>query len=373
MKKVLSLFLAIMMTFTLTGCLGTNMEIQMKSDGSGVMSCTYMIDSGVNKYIMSDPEMKKELSGLADFKQTKKMYDDCYYVCYSKEVPFSSPGELKKMLSDSGTFNKLFSLVSTEEDKKDDADTEEDIMFSNVDVGADHFQAVFSLDNSSYQDEDAYEDDYSDSAYDDFMNDDAMEDCIFILVNITFDKEITYTNGTLSADKRTASWKLTLGEEYDTILQASTSGKDTFAKDTKAPDIYPVKDGKYYPSYVNILVTDDLGVKSVTCNGKKVTADYTVYNEGKYVIEAEDHFGNKAKKTFYIDMQKPKISGVKNGATYKSERTIRFSDKYGVKSATLNGKTIKSGKKVSKNGKYKLVVKDQAGNTTRATFTIKKK
>lgn len=367
MKKILSLFLTIMMTVTLTGCFGLDTGIQIKSDGSGIVSYCYMIDSGVNKYFMSDPKMKKELNGLTDFKQTKKMYDDCYYVCYTKEASFSSPEELKRILTDSNTFSKLFIPESIEEDedyydKEDDTSAASDIMFSSVDVGADHFQAVVSSDSSSYQDDNDDNDEL-----------DNLQNSFFRLVNITFDKEITYTNGTLSDDKKTASWKLGLYEDYDVLLQATTSGKDAFAKDTKAPDIYPVKDGKYYPSYVNILVTDDLGVKSVTCNGKKVTADYTVYNEGKYVIEAEDHFGNKAKKTFYIDMQKPKISGVKNGATYKSERTIRFSDKYGVKSATLNGKTIKSGKKVSKNGKYKLVVKDQAGNTTRATFTIKKK
>lgn len=367
MKKVLNLLLAVIMIVTLTGCFGANMQIHMKSDGSGVMSYSYMIDSGVNKYIMSDPEMKKDLSGLNEFKQTKEMYDDCYYVCYTKEVPFSSPEELKKILTDSKTFDELFSPGSIKEDKEDDMDNEGEGMLSNVDVGADHLQGVYSSINSSYQEIDDYDED------DDFMDYEAMENSIFMLINITFDKEITYTNGSLSADKRTASWKLKLGEYYDTLLQASTSGKDVFAKDTKVPDIYPVKDGKYYPDYISILVTDNCGVKSVTCNGKKVPADYTVFKDGKYVIEAEDYFGNKAKKTFYIDMQSPKISGVKNGVIYKSERTIRFSDKYGIKSATLNGKTIKSGKKVSKSGKYKLVVKDRAGNTTRATFTIKKK
>ncbi|HAU87587.1 MAG TPA: hypothetical protein DCW90_19485 [Lachnospiraceae bacterium] len=369
MKKVLNLLLAVIMAVTLTGCFGANMQIQMKSDGSGVMSYSYMIDSGVNKYIMSDPELKKELSGLTDFKQTKEMYDDCYYVCYTKEVPFSSPKELKKILTDSRTFNELFSPGSIEEDKED-TDKENEGLFSYVDIGADHLQAVYSSVNSSYQEIDDYNDYVNDN---DFMDYQAMENSIFMRINITFDKEITYTNGSLSADKKTASWKIKLSEYYDTLLQASTSGKDVFAKDTKVPDIYPVKDGKYYPGYISILVTDNFGVKSVTCNGKKVPADYTVFKDGKYVIEAEDYFGNKAKKTFYIDMQSPKISGVKNGVIYKSERTIRFSDKYGIKSATLNGKTIKTGKKVSKNGKYKLVVKDRAGNTTRATFTIKKK
>lgn len=375
MKRIMNLLLVVVMIVTLTGCFGANMEIQMKSDGSGVMSYTYMIDSGVNKYIMSDPELKKDYKRLTELKQSKVMYDDCYYVCYTKEVPFSSPDELKKILESDNTFTDLFDMYSSEEeeeDKNDDEKKEDRDNFSYVDVGADHFQIVSVSTGSSYQlDDDDLGDDLDDGY--DFMNYNNMENSIFVLVNITFDKEITYTNGELSADKKTASWKIGIDLYCDTLLQASTSGKDAFANDTKAPDIYPVKDGKYYPDYVNVVVTDESGVKGVTCNGESVTPDYTIFNEGKYVIEAEDHFGNKGKKTFYIDLHSPKISGVKNGATYKSKRTIRFSDNYGVKSATLNGKAIKSGKSISKSGKYRLVVKDYAGNTTRATFTIKKK
>ena len=54
-------------------------------------------------------------------------------------------------------------------------------------------------------------------------------------------------------------------------------------------------------------------------------------------------------------------------------KTIKFSDKYGIKSATLNGKKISSGKVVSKNGSYKLVVTDKAGNKSIIKFKITSK
>ena len=49
-----------------------------------------------------------------------------------------------------------------------------------------------------------------------------------------------------------------------------------------------------------------------------------------------------------------------------------FSDKIaGMKSATLNGQKIKSGKKVNKAGSYKLVLTDKAGNTKKVSFKVK--
>jgi hypothetical protein len=82
-----------------------------------------------------------------------------------------------------------------------------------------------------------------------------------------------------------------------------------------------------------------------------------------------------AKKTFTVkvDSTKPTVSGVKNGKTYSKAVTIKFSDETsGIKKATLNGKTIKTGKKVTKAGSYTLKVTDKAGNTRTIKFKIKK-
>ena len=73
------------------------------------------------------------------------------------------------------------------------------------------------------------------------------------------------------------------------------------------------------------------------------------------------------------DKKKPTVKGVKNKKTYKRKVKIKFFDKSGIKKATLNGKRIKSGKKVSKKGKYKLIVIDKAGNKRVIKFKIKYK
>ena len=77
-------------------------------------------------------------------------------------------------------------------------------------------------------------------------------------------------------------------------------------------------------------------------------------------------------KTFTIkDTKKPTVSGVKNGKTYIGAKVVKFKDNCGIAKATLNGKKISSGKKISKKGSYKLVVTDINGLKTIVSFKIK--
>lgn len=109
--------------------------------------------------------------------------------------------------------------------------------------------------------------------------------------------------------------------------------------------------------------------KVVITNGKvsksdKCTVTFDVINSGSEVFYAYT--------SDYKDKQKPTVKGVKEGSTYKKAITITFKDNTVIKSATLDGKKIKSGKKVTTNGKHKLVVTDVFGNKTVVNFTIKK-
>jgi hypothetical protein len=118
------------------------------------------------------------------------------------------------------------------------------------------------------------------------------------------------------------------------------------------------------------------------------TATYTYKANGTYTFRlyiGKLHSWSAETGTSYtvkldgIDDTKPTVSGVKNNKTYTKSVTIKATDKdSGLKSATLNGKTIKvsklkSGYKVSKAGSYTLKVKDKAGNTKTVKFKIKKK
>ncbi len=94
--------------------------------------------------------------------------------------------------------------------------------------------------------------------------------------------------------------------------------------------------------------------------------------EGEHEIEAADILGNETTVDIIVDRTKPAIKGVKNGRTYKRAVKIRFSDKNGIKSAKLNAKSVKSGARVKKKGRYVLKVVDAAGNSKTVKFRIRK-
>lgn len=137
------------------------------------------------------------------------------------------------------------------------------------------------------------------------------------------------------------------------------------AKDNENSDIWktPILGDIYYDGYIATELTNG-NTFTVKKNGtytiRVITNDETTYSI-KYKVKG-------------IDTTAPTVTGVKNKKTYKKAVTIKFSDKggSGIKKATLNGKKISSGKKVSKKGSYTLKVTDKAGNAKTIKFTIKK-
>ena len=100
--------------------------------------------------------------------------------------------------------------------------------------------------------------------------------------------------------------------------------------------------------------------------------DVDDFEEGSHAITVSDMIGNKSEEEFIIDRTKPSVKGVKNGKTYKKAVTIKFSDKNGIQSASLNGKIFINGSKASKKGTYTLKVTDNAGNVKTVKFKINK-
>lgn len=166
---------------------------------------------------------------------------------------------------------------------------------------------------------------------------------------------------TVSAkEKSGGKYQLTLTNNLGSLVKQVFYKKGSFAEKDK------------YDSELKELAVD---AKSVTV---KTPGKYSVVicldGTVSWDISEEDH--NFAVYTVNVkssDRTKPVVSGVKNGKTYNRAVTIKFSDKdSGIKSAKLNGKNIKSGKKVSRNGSYTLVVTDNAGNKTTVKFKIKR-
>jgi hypothetical protein len=157
--------------------------------------------------------------------------------------------------------------------------------------------------------------------------------------------------------------KKATGNSYDLVFHSN------MGNDEKILVCYCKGDWTYTDNVSGLRSTNS----STTCRVNEAgsyTVTFTIGKETKYDIEENN---TVLVKNVYADKVKPKVSGVKNGATYKKAVTVKFSDaETGVKSATLNGKKIKSGKKVSAKGSYTLIVTDKAGNKKTVKFKIKK-
>ena len=156
----------------------------------------------------------------------------------------------------------------------------------------------------------------------------------------------------------------------------------TFTIDKTKPVTTGVEDGAYYKTNVTPIVTDE-NFKNATLkyNGehdKSYKVGDTLEKEGTYTLVATDLAMNKTKLiTFTIDKTKPVITGVEDGAYYKTDVTPMVTDE-NLKNATLkyNGehdKSYKVGDTLEKEGTYTLVATDLAMNKTKLiTFTIDK-
>jgi hypothetical protein len=157
--------------------------------------------------------------------------------------------------------------------------------------------------------------------------------------------------------------KKATGNSYDLVFNSN------LGNDEKILVCYCKGDWTYTDSTFKLYTTDSSTAYRVNEAGS-YTVTFSIGVDVKYDI---NKYNTVLVKNVYADKVKPKVSGVKNGATYKKAVTVKFSDaETGVKSATLNGKKIKSGKKVSAKGSYTLIVTDKAGNKKTVKFKIKK-
>ena len=144
--------------------------------------------------------------------------------------------------------------------------------------------------------------------------------------------------------------------------------------DTELPTAGLMKNSGVYNGKVFEL-SDNTGIALAKLDNNVLTSSKldlsTACSEGKHTLILMDYAKNQNEINFTYDKTKPTVQGVKNGKTYKKAVKIKCKDKYGIKSILLNGKKVKSGKKVAKKGAYKLVVTDKAGNQTKVKFKIK--
>lgn len=123
----------------------------------------------------------------------------------------------------------------------------------------------------------------------------------------------------------------------------------------------------------------------LTENDLTSTAEIKLSQNGTYTVYAEDEAGNADIKEISInsiggntgkDTTAPKVTGVTDKAIYNKNVTPSITDE-NLDTIELSKdeeiiENYKNNTEISEEGKYELVAKDKAGNTTTVTFTIDK-
>ncbi len=184
---------------------------------------------------------------------------------------------------------------------------------------------------------------------------------------IKYPFQVYKTNGKLLKDKYTVQYSLKTLHGAERIYAVSSK---KYA-DNKKCVFSGVKNKAYYCKNKKVKVESEGVITSFKVNQEVQPENvYTAKKEGTYSLKVKLLSGSSKTLKFTIDKTKPTVS-VK-ARDYKGKVTIKFQDKLsGVKKATLNGKSIKNGKSVSKKGSYVLKVTDKAGNVKTVKFSIK--
>ncbi|MFJ7407874.1 MULTISPECIES: S-layer homology domain-containing protein [unclassified Lysinibacillus] len=169
----------------------------------------------------------------------------------------------------------------------------------------------------------------------------------------------------------TKSYTLPAGDGSKTVYvrfidRAGNVGtaQESVTLDTIAPVVNGITNGASYNAKQTITFNEG----TAKLNGTIFTSGSSVDAEGSYVLVVTDIAGNTTTITFSIDKTAPFVSGVADGGSYNSSKTITFNEG----TATLNGNAFVNGMSVDAEGSYVLVVTDDAGNSITVTFSINK-
>lgn len=426
MKKIVSLVAVLALSMTLlTGCVGSSTNITINSDGSGTFMTTTSLDMDAMGIFDSDVDLFiEELENSLEedtYDIVKYDIDHTTYVGISSEFDFSDANELIDALRDEGYQDVyvrpdckgirftggVLAMFSELGAGNLFGITTKDLLMDNTILDGVITTSTITLDKDiirvseggringksatfTFEDEENYNPEIMVSA--------EAELKAPVLVNVkdgaTYTKPKTITAQDESGIK-SIKYTLNGGDEetlangtqinkngvYDFTVSDYYDNTTTFQvtyTDTKAPTISGVKNGSLYRSTRYIYTEDASGISHATYSKNGAAAvklsdpeDITISKTGYYTVKAYDVNNNVKTVSFRIDKEKPTITGVKNKAKYTKAVYVKYKDNYKVKSATLNGKSFKSGKKVYKKGLYKVVVKDTAGNSSTVTFRIK--
>ena len=372
-KKWLATAMVFVLMISLTGCMGEQVGIVYNSDGTCGYTMKYFWEEAAYNYMLveDDADEERMFFQSGDYQTGKEIVNGKTYYTYSRSFSFGSYEEMKKFLTDDEIYLATLKKNSVDPDAYNDQDM--DAPFSALTMDGNGFTAELNINgelgafigSSSESSSKIQETGYTSSA--EYYSSLGM----LLDITVTLPTPIIESNGVVS--DTTVTWKLN-NMPIDRKLIAVTYG-NPITSDTQAPTISGVDEGKKYGT-VDIYAEDNVGLKSLVLDGINYSSNLIHLDEhGNHTIIATDGNNNTTVVNFSIDAKTPKVKGVKSGKTYKKSVKLRFSDDTGVKYVKINGKKIKSKKKVKirKPGIYYVHVCDKYGNVNDVYFKIKKK
>ena len=327
MKKEtgLLLILGTLMMFILTGCMYQNMAVNIGADGSGTVVITTGYDEAYYEALVEDEAMTQ-----AEFEKVKQEsieveQDGKVYYCTTEETEFSDTKELEEVLSKNEKYvyastETFFMVNETDTEEAEDLTNEEikELLYININVTfaqpiQKHIGGELSNGNKTITwDMDEIlkgKDLYATTTRK------AEKPATVNVVKNKFYKKIQTMKvksgvGTVYMDDMlVTSGKTKAKNGKHTLLilnQNGTKKEFQFVVDTKAPAIKGVKNNKTYAKNVKLTFSDtESGIKSVTVNGKKISAKaikngYIVKKNGKYTVKVTDQAKNVKTVKFTI-------------------------------------------------------------------------
>ncbi len=182
------------------------------------------------------------------------------------------------------------------------------------------------------------------------------------------DRIVTFNEGTATLNGNPFVSGSTVAQDGDyTLIVTDAAGNATtviFSLDKTVPVVTGVTDQGNY----NVDRTITFNEGTATLNGIPFTSGMIVSEEDEYTLIVSDAAGNETTIRFAIDKTDPVVTGVADGESYNTTKTIVFNEG----TATLNGSPFLSGNSVSQEGDYTLIVTDAAGNAATVTFSLDK-
>lgn len=354
-KKINLLLILVLTAMLLAGC-SDHTNIQFKEDGSGHYEETASVPKELWDTLIGEEDETllayyQTLYPQANVTLSDQTTDDAVYKIFHMEMDFKDISQFQQTNSDSEIVFVNYNRNYYTRSKIYMPLEEENEIVSGI---SDELEQL--LDPSSGMDQEIMQ-----KLIAEMQN-------LDVIMTITFPYMVTDSNGSIQEDGKTVIWdvkKLGKSDRLYALFGVSNS--------LTTPKYSGAVNGKAYNTGVSVSIDCENLLNYVEINGEKTTSEHLFLSEeGMYQVKATDINGNSSSIKFRIDTTKPSVSGVKDGKTYNSTRTLRFSDRgSGIKKATLNGKAIRSGKKVSKKGTYLLEVTDKAGNKKTIRFKLK--